>query len=128
MKQETLKQIKQELSKVAKIYQKLVINWNGELKHGDNATYPITIIVDVLLHNMAFDGSDCHGYNSSKAISDLYSNLEMLKELNEYTDKCYMTHFAFTEARDIIDGLVMSEDEKRSFRKKKITILSLGDM
>ena len=128
MKQETLKQIKQELFKVAKIYQKLVTNWNGELKHGDNATYPITIIVEVLLHNMAHDGSDCVGYNASKEEVELYSNLEMIRELNEYNDKCYMTHFAFTEARDIIDGLVMSEDEKRSFRKKKITILSLGDM
>ena len=121
MKQETLKQIKQELFKVSELYQKLVTNWNGDLKHGNDATYPITIIVEVLLHNMAHDGSDCVGYNASKEEVELYSNLEMIKELNEYTDKCYMIHFAFTEARNIINGLTMLEDEEILRKNEHIT-------
>lgn len=36
----------------------------------------------------------------------------MLEELNDYNDKCYMTHFAYRECQAIIDGNVISEDEE----------------
>lgn len=106
MKQETLLRIKQEITKLYRMYVILTANWNG-----NNATYPITIIVEVLLQNMAFDGSNCKDYSLQNAIDELYSKFDVLKELNEYNNKGYMTHFPFRECEAIIDGYVMSEED-----------------
>lgn len=111
MKQETLNQIKKEISKVYDIYSKLVIKWNGNLAHGNSATHPITIIIDVILQNMSFNGNNCHNYDLKEDIKDLYNDLRLLKELNEYNNKGYMTHFPYIECESIIDGFVFSEDE-----------------
>jgi len=111
MKQETLIQIKQQINKLYNMYVILTANWNGKLLHGNDATYPITIIVEVLLQNMAFDGSNCKDYSLQGAIDELYSKFNVLKELNEYNNKGYMTHFPFMECEAIIDGCVMSEED-----------------
>jgi hypothetical protein len=106
---ETLKEIKSQIRKVSAIYDVLVTEWNGELINGKNATYPITVIVSVLLQNMGFDATNCHNYSHENAVKELYSKMGVLKSLNEYTSGEYMTHFAFTEVDFIVSGFEMSE-------------------
>lgn len=127
MQKNTLKELKKELVNLYRIYKKLVINWNGSLIHGNNSTYPITIIVEVLLNNLCFDSSDSFNYNLDTSISKLYSDLEMLKELNDYNNKGYMTHFPYTECKSIIDGYVMSEDESNLDLKDESNYMVFDD-
>lgn len=54
---------------------------------------------------------NCKDYSLQDAIDELYSKFNVLKELNEYNNKGYMTHFPFMECETIINGYVMSEEE-----------------
>jgi len=109
MNAQTLAAIKREIRKVAKIYDILIEHWNGDLVNGRKATYPITVTAGVIINNMAFDSSDCHGYNHDEAVRKLKADLEVLRKLNEYNEHCYMTHFPFTDIDSIISGLEMTE-------------------
>lgn len=109
MTPKTLKEIKQSIAKLAKVYEILVDTWNGQLEHGDKATYPVMIWVNVILHNLAFDGSKCVGYSHEKAVNDLEIHIKALKALNEYEHQCYITHFPCNEVVLIYEGETMSE-------------------
>jgi len=109
MEFKTLQHIKKELSRLSSIYGVLVDQWNGKLVHGNDATYPQTVIIQVILGNMASDTSDCANYNHTEEVEKLYKSLDTLKSLDQYSNKCYMTHFPYTEADMIILGNVMSE-------------------
>lgn len=110
MSPKTLKEFKQEIAKFSKLYDKLVTHWNGELVHGNDATFPVTIIVQVLVHNIAFDASDCAGYSHEKAVMKVVENIEMLKEINIYEDKTYMVDYAYKTISCLWDGMFFSED------------------
>jgi uncharacterized membrane protein YqjE len=56
---------------------------------------------------------NCKDYSLQDAIDELYSKFNVLKELNEYNNKGYMTHFPFMECETIINGYVMSVEEIR---------------
>lgn len=113
MKPETLKQFKQQARKLSNLYEKLEEHWNGELKHGNNATYPVTVLVNVLLKNIAFDGSDCVGYNHEKEVKSVEKQIQILREINEYENKCYMTHYPYSEVSSLYHGLNMFEDDEQ---------------
>lgn len=110
MKENTLKEFKSRAKNFADLYDHLVELWNGKLKHGNNATYPVTIIICVILRNIAFDGSNCADYSHEKAISDINKNIEALRRINKYEGKVYMTHYAYNEIYSLFSGLLMSED------------------
>lgn len=110
MKQETLLSIKKEIRKFSNLYEKLIKMWNGELPHGDNATHPETIQIGVILHNMAFNASDCMGYNHEEAVAKFEELMDVLRAINEYHGKCYMTHYAWNEVSSIYEGETMEED------------------
>lgn len=107
---ETLAKIKKALTKFYKLYESLVKTWNGQLEHGNNATYPHTIIALVLLNNMAISTVKCVGYDHQVSEDNLYANLKQLELLNEYHDKNYMTHYAYAEAESIITGHYMMQN------------------
>ena len=110
MKQETLLSIKKEIRKFSNLYEKLIKMWNGELVHGDNATHPETIQIGVILHNMAFDASDCFGYNHEVELAKFEGLMDVLKAINDYHGKCYMTHYAWNEVCSIYEGETTGED------------------
>ena len=110
MLEKTLEDIKVDLRKLHNIYEVLITEWNGELKHGNDAIYPITVTVGVLLGNMAHQSVNTVGYSHNKDMEKLARSLNTLQKLNEYNNKCYMTHFAYTEAEAIITGHIMSEE------------------
>lgn len=105
MSPQTLKEFKKEAARFSKLYDKLVTNWNGELLYGNDATFPVTIIVQVLVHNIAFDGSDCVDYDHEKAVMKVVENIETLKEINIYEHKLYMVHYAFDTISCLWDGM-----------------------
>lgn len=107
MNSTNLKNLKKKISKLSNIYNILVDEWNGPLKDGNNAIYPVTVIIGVLLHNMAFDGSDCVNYSHDKAVEDLHKSYNTLKALNDFHEKTYMVHYPFTEVSFLIEGVEM---------------------
>lgn len=109
---DTLSAIKQDIRKFGKLYDELTTHWNDQLDHGNAATYPETITIKVIIHNMGFDSIKAQGYNHENEVNKLYANFEMLRSINEYHNKVYMTHYAFNEADCIITGHIMSEDIK----------------
>lgn len=111
MHPKTLLAIKTEIGKFHKLYEKLVDLWNGEAPYDNGATYPVTVLVNVIVHNMAFISTNCHGYNHKKDVEELRKNLEMLRLINEYENKCYMTHYAYNEVNNIYEGNLHMEDE-----------------
>ena len=110
MKPETLKEFKKRVNEFRKVYDKLVTLWNGELEHGNNATFPSTVIVSAMLHNMAHDSSDCLGYDHQREVNKIVDSLEALNALNNYDNGCYMTHYPHTELSSLWIGLDMAED------------------
>jgi len=110
MKPSTLRTIKQQIRKVSNLYEILTDTWNGKLEHGNKATYPIMIWVKVILSNLAFDGSNCHGYDHDKAVKEMEMYIKTLKALDEYESECYITHFPYTQVNMIYEGEIMSED------------------
>ena len=105
MKPETLREFKNRVNEFRKVYDKLVDLWNGELEHGNNATFPSTVIVSVMLQNIAFDSSDCLGYTHQKEVSKIVEHLEALNALNNYENGCYMTHYPYTKLSSLWTGL-----------------------
>ena len=112
MKPETLKEFKKRVNEFRKVYDKLVALWNGNLQYGnnDNATFPATVIVSVMLHNMAHDASDCREYDHQREVSKIIEHLEALNALNNYENGCYMTHYPYTELSNLWIRLDMAED------------------
>ena len=110
MKPETLKEFKKRVNEFRKVYDKLVTLWNGDIKNGDNAIFPATVIVSVLLHNMAHDSSDCLGYDHQREVNKIVDSLEALNALNNYDNGCYMTHYPYTELSNLWIGLDVAED------------------
>jgi hypothetical protein len=108
MKQNTLDQIKQGIQKVYLIYSKLAKEWNKS-ENGCDANFPITVIVEVLLQTMAFNGKNCHGYSLEDATKELHSKMELLREIDEFSNKGYMTHFPYKECSLIVEGYSISE-------------------
>jgi hypothetical protein len=111
MKPETLLSIKKDIQKFAKLYEILEHHWNGDLIHGNGATYPETIQVGVLLQNMGFISTNCANYSHEEDEKQLIHLIDVLKAINEYHDKCYMIHYAWNEVDCIYNGSVMSEYE-----------------
>lgn len=109
MKPETLKAIKADISKFYKLYKHLIVNWNSNLSHGHQATYPETVLISVLLQNMQFDGTGTFGYSHEKECQKIMNIKSLIIKINEYHDKCYMTHYAANEVEFIISGHYMSE-------------------
>lgn len=109
MKPETLKSIKADISKFYKLYEHLVANWNGNLSHGQQAIYPETVLISVLLQNMQFDGTDASGYSHEEECKKIMDIKSLIIKIDEYHNKCYMTHYAANEVEFIIDGHYMSE-------------------
>ena len=110
MKPETLREFKKRVNEFRKVYDKLVNLWNGNLPNGDNAIFPVTVIVSVMLHNMAHDAIDCEGYDHLKEVNKMVYHLEVLNALNNYEGGCYMTNYAYTELNNLWIGLDMAED------------------
>ena len=110
MKPETLREFKKRVNKFRKVYNKLVALWNGNLQHGNNATFPATVIVSVILRNMAHDASDCRGYDHQREVNKIIEHLEALNALNNYENGCYMTHYPYTELSNLWIGLDMAEN------------------
>jgi hypothetical protein len=110
MKAETLLLIKKDIQKFAKLYEILTNHWNGELKHGNGATYPETIQAGVLLQNMGFISTDCVNYSHEEDVKELIHLIDVLKAINEYHDKSYMIHYAWNEVSFIYESLVAFED------------------
>lgn len=110
MKPETLREFKKRVNEFRKVYDKLVDLWNGELEHGNNATFPATVVVSVMLHNMAHDSSDCRGYDHQREVNKIMESLEALRALNNYEKGCYMTHYPYTELNNLWTELDMTED------------------
>lgn len=54
---------------------------------------------------MSLISTECVGYNHEKDVADFRKNLETLREINEYENKCYMSHYAWNE----VDSIYMSE-------------------
>jgi hypothetical protein len=106
----TLMKTKQELAKLHRIYEILIEKWNGSTSHGRDAQYPETIIMSVLLQNMAFSGVGTEGYSHNEAVEELKQNLKVMNALNEYHNRGYMTHYVYTEASHIIVGMDMTEE------------------
>lgn len=110
MNAKTLKEFKKRAGEFYKLYESLIALWNGDLKHGDSAIYPVTVLVGVILHNIAFDASDCSGYSHEQAVKQVRKNIKTLENINEYENKMYMTHYPWTEMDTLFSGLEMSED------------------
>lgn len=110
MKPETLLSIKKQVGKFAKLYDILNEMWNGKLEHGDSATYPETVQVGVILHNIAHNSTNCVGYSHEQAVKDLENYIAVLKAINLYHNKMYMIHYAWNEVEYIYIGETMSED------------------
>ena len=110
MKPETLKEFKKRVNEFRKVYDKLVTLWNGELERGNNAIFPSTAIVSVMLQNIAHDSSNCLGYDHQREVNKIVDNLETLNALNNYENGCYMTHYPYTELSRLWTGLDMAED------------------
>lgn len=110
MTPKSLQEFKTHARKFANLYDILIESWNGKLEHGNNATYPVTIVVGVLVSNIAFNGSNCVGYSHEKAVQELESNLKTLEAVNNYENKLYMVNYAYNELYNLYEGLRMSED------------------
>lgn len=110
MSPSTLSHIKGEIRKFSNLYEVLIKMWNGDVPHDNGATYPETIQVSVILHNMAFNSPNSVGYSHEREVKELYSLRDVLRALNEYHNENYMIHQAFKEVDMIIDGNAMSED------------------
>ncbi len=102
MSPKMLKSIKDGIRKFYILYEVLVERWNDNAPHGNGATYPEVVIVSVILQNMQFDGTNCHGYSHEEAVKGIEDGLKHLEAINEYHNKCYMTHYAFNEVDTII--------------------------
>ena len=110
MKPETLKEFKKRANEFRKVYDMLVTLWNGDIKNGDNAIFPATVIVSAMLHNMAHDSSDCPGYDHHHEVNKIVDSLKALNALNNYENGCYMTHYPHTELSSLWIGLDVAED------------------
>src|SRR5690554_3893975 len=94
MSPQTLKEFKTHAKKLSDLYEVLVKEWNGDLKNGNNATYPVTIIISVILRNIVFDSSiDDH----DEAVNKVRNSIETLRKINEYENGSYMSHFPYNE-------------------------------
>ena len=80
--------------KLYKVYESLGYVWNGDIKHGQNATFPIVVTVEVLLNNMCF----------APSFEDYERLFKVLEQLNEYNSRGYMTHFVCTECYFLIES------------------------
>lgn len=107
MKPETLLAIKRDIRKFSGLYDVLVDVWNGKLAHGNNATYPHTIQIGVILKNLSFISSEM---GHEKELEEFLSLLNALREINEYHGRTYMTHYAWSEVYFIYIGHNMLED------------------
>ena len=114
MKLETLREFKKRVNEFSKVYDKLVALWNGNLQHGNNATFPVTVIVSVMLRNIAHDASDYTGYDHQREVSEIIEQLEALNALDNYENGCYMVHYPYTELSNLWIGLEMAEDHFQS--------------
>jgi hypothetical protein len=99
-----LKELKQDIRRVSDVYDVIKEEWNKGSVNGRNTTYPIMVVVSVLLHNMAFDSSYAKDYNHEDELEDFFSKLNVLKEVNEYNNKCYITHFAYSEVAMLVQA------------------------
>ena len=108
MKPETLKLFKESIGELYKLYDSLITLWNGEYEN--DAPYPVTIIIKVILYNIAFYNSDCVGYSHERELIKVENNIKNLRAIDEYKNQMYMTHFPFLEVDNLYSGLTMSED------------------
>lgn len=109
MKPETLKEFKQRARKFANLYQILVEHWNDQLGTGCSVSFPVTVLINVLVSNIAFDASDTHNYDHHKAVDEVKDILKVLKAIDEY-ENSYMTHYPYMELSLLYEGLCHSED------------------
>lgn len=110
MKPETLKEFKQRARKFANLYQILDNHWNGQLERDCSVSFPVTVLINILVSNIAFDASDTHNYDHHKAVDEVKDILKVLKAIDEYENYIYMTHYPYMELSLLYEGLCHSED------------------
>lgn len=110
MKAKTLKEFKVKVREFEVLYDSLITLWNGKLKNGNNATYPYTVIIGVIIHNIGFDNSDCIGYSHDEEINKIEDNIKVLDQIDIYEDRQQMTHYPYDEIQSLYTGMSISED------------------
>lgn len=108
---EALKKLKKGIRKVSNVYDAIAKEYNKGSVNGCNDIYPIMTIVGVLLHNMAFDSTDYKDYNHDSELQDFFSLLNLLEKVNEYNDKGYITHFAYSEVDMLVQAWEHMDEE-----------------
>lgn len=103
MRQETATAIHEQVAKLLPIVRQLRKVWKGQ---------PLIAMCEVLIQNLAFNGSDCVNYSLEddvQKINDIHKALELLNE-NSFGDT--FIAWLWLEVDCIIVGNIMSEDLK----------------
>lgn len=106
MKPATLKAIKTDILNLYKVFQAVESTWN------DNGIgFPSLKVIEVLLGNMAFEGSHYINYDAEEAVTNISRSQEALKALREYYgEKMSIINWICDEVDCIILGHMMDED------------------
>lgn len=86
-----MKEFKTRVREFHKVMRALTSVW-------DNPKYQV---LDVLVQNLGFDGSDCVGYSIEKESNKVNSILKALEEMYSYNDNCYLTKYVYQECNDL---------------------------
>ena len=86
-----MKEFKTRVREFHKVMRALTSVW-------DNPKYQV---LEVLVQNLGFDGSDCVGYSVEKELKRVDSILKTLEEIYSYNDNCYLTKYVYREVSDL---------------------------
>lgn len=101
MKQETATAIHEQVAKLLPIVRQLRKVWKGQ---------PLIAMCEVLVQNLAFDGSDCSNYSLEsdvQKIKDIHRAIELLNK-NSFRDT--FIAWLWLEVDSIVTGYIMAED------------------
>lgn len=110
MKPETLQQIKKELSRLFWASRAICLIDKKISYMGGHTT------ASVILNNIAFDRTDCVGYNQEEEERKLTDSVKALKLMAEASPEDHTLSYFYHQANMIVDGNVMSEDYEEEIR------------
>jgi hypothetical protein len=85
----------------------LFILFDEYLKHDNvSETFPVYEVLAITLHNMAFDKSDCAGYNHDAEVQKMYSGRKLFHSFAKF----YSSHHTIQWINDEIDMAVSYAD------------------
>lgn len=86
-----MKEFKTKVRAFHKVMRALASVW-------DNPKYQV---LEVLVQNLGFDGSDCVGYSVEKEVLKVDNILIALEKLSTYEDNCYLSKYVYREVSNL---------------------------